>query len=385
MKLLRLALVAASASLLMANVADAGGEYLFRYKAALAEQANDSIGDKDGVCEPGESGPEDCDGHCAAGEEGTPDCPAAENPGDDDEGPGDTPVNTVAGDVGDPVEANDPAAPSPLKLKPTTGKLTVGPSRIVYQCYEASGGWGNYTFAVPTPPDGDWSWIESYDVVMKSKLGSSSFPGSWFPPERYYVAPNADTTSGKLTVSHGEEACIRAKVRQNVASEAPATLYLLVNDYADSVVVNDKVTFADYWADDFVSTSLTLDPECAGGCNFVALDDLQISGPEEVTMHPGDTLALWTAQGDPNGIYDWGVGNVSGYCYETCWVGFEDDPVTGGSRLFVRDLPDVTWEPSLEVPIDGFYPSEGTHYLYVTVKDTVGRSTFVPLALHLVR
>lgn len=352
MKFARLAFAALASIVLFAGSVHAEADFVFRYKSGI-------------VADPNASGP-------SGGDTGG-------NPGDTGGNPDDE--NVLVGGVDQATtdtepgnENDDPDAPSPaLSVEKIDGKLTAGSDRIIYQCFRATGGYGNYGFAIRPSFDGDTSWIESADIVVRSDLHSPSMPNSMMVDQDVAVAPSTDGTT--FGVSGGGEACIRIKINSDTASGETASTTLYVDDYKDELVTGGRIPVDDFWNDaNWKTIDVSFTPGCSVGCTVP--DPLVIVGaPEEVTMSPGDHLPVtWHAEGDPSNEYTWGIGNVSGYCYEECWVGYENDPVTGELYMYIRDLPEYD-----------YYVSEGDHFMYITVEDSMDRFVFVPFNLKVVR
>lgn len=270
MKLALTAVTLLSALALGSGFAQADNGYIFRYKAELVGtpspenpgEDDDDIGD--GVCQVGESGSEDCNGVCEDGEEGSPDCTIAEEPGDDE-----LLIDTVDGTADYDLEDKgiDPLAPLPeFAIVPSESGRNVNSDGIAYQCFKLSGGWHNYSFAPRGHFEPARDWIESFDIVMKSELGSPmTAPNGFEAFNDWRFAPPFDEDSYSNGVTSETDACIRIKVKPGVKSTKSATIEMLVMDYPPSLVSDGKVSWNDS-AENYIWIPVTFKPDCIGGC-----------------------------------------------------------------------------------------------------------------------
>jgi len=327
----RLLTLLASTVVLFAGVAHADNDFVFRYKSAIVN-ADQGGGD--------------------AGNDG------GDESGSEDDGPSGSNVGAVTGipdyDNMDSYHEDDDPEPS-LSLVSTGGTSTVGPSRIIYQCFKASGGWGNYNFMVD-PFVGDTSWIESYDVVMRTEVGSSAFQQSWIEEFNLGVAPAI--SGGSLGVTSSGEGCIRIKVKENAVTKNFAKTMFYVNDYPDTLVSSGHVSEDDIWNyTGGIDLPVTFKPDCGSDCALPVPDELEIFGPDEITVHLGETVPLpWHAEGDPYGLYYWGLGNMSG---DGAWIDFVH---LENGEVVIETHPDPLAAP--------------WYILRLTVEDSYGRDIY---------
>lgn len=378
MKFNRFAFAILATTFLCSGFAHAEDNFIFRYKAELVgTDASPNPGDPtadpndhDSICEPGESGTEDCNGVCEAGEEGSPDCTVAENPDEDGHD-----IDSVDADVNyDDLYLNlDPSAPQPLTVVATDSKRDVGADRIIYQCFQVSGGWRNYGYTM-SDPSGDTSWVESFDIVMKSDLGSTSMPNALLSND-VPTAPSVNSVAGTFGVTSATEACIRIKVAEGASSPLPVDTAFYLDDYSDDMVVGGQVDQDDLWGDDnYLELPVTFRPNCSAGCD----SDI----PQLVVQAIGGSVDLTTLTEIPLSGYGYGPG-----------PDFHPEPnlvhISGGvppynvqidaeAMGYAESLP---WGDGCEVsftfgrvPVE-FYPGPGTDHFAaaIQVTDSVGQ------------
>lgn len=235
------------------NAAD-GANFIFRYKTGLTE---DVAGDNthDGVCEEGE-------------DPASPDCVDEEVPGDDEEEPGEV-VETV-----DPVPDWDNGwfgeveGLTPLRISATTQKTDVGTSKIIYQCFKAEDGYGNYNWWIygsSTDLPGFDLWAEKIDIVSRSDLGkpliNAVFNDQWMGD----VPMAPDPVGGRLAFTN--EACVRIQVKEDAIPADDISVNVMVDDYPDEDVVGGTMPGESFWtADSGADFNVLMKPNCTSNC-----------------------------------------------------------------------------------------------------------------------
>lgn len=266
------------ALVLWAGFAHADGSFVFRYKAAMVGQTAEGNGNGDGVCDPGEEGSPDCpgttpeedhadDGVCDPGEEDTRDCKI---------------ITVDQKPNWDGFYSN-----GSVTMSATVGTRNVGADNLIYQCYKATGGNGNYMFWLNQQVGGDTHWIDMIDVVMRSDLGVPMVSSQY---SYAYVAPAFDAGLDKLSVDHNGEACVRVKVKPDQVPAFDALGDLWVDDYPSSVVSGDRVAKINFnntasWA----AVSVKLKPNCLNEDCTIPTVGPDLPTPHGFTLEPTGT------------------------------------------------------------------------------------------------
>lgn len=283
---------------------DGSNDFIFRYKAEIAGNPADenvdeppSVEDEgpsggeegpseNGICEPGESGLPDCDGVCDNFEIGSPDCSLQEDNRIED-------VSIIPDDfVGGDSDV--------LTLIPTSAKSAVEPDGIIYQCFQAEGGFGNYHFILDPYVNGEHrSWVESFDIVLDDDLGttlpSSVYEDSW---GEYLVAPAYDAVNDRFPVDYEGEVCVRVKVKEDAFPVSDAMISsFYVMDYSESSVTAGSISPYDFFmGDNWINMIVHLKPECTSDCNVgvpTPPDDIW-SDTDELTLASYPSLTRLT-------------------------------------------------------------------------------------------
>jgi len=233
------------------NAAD-GANFVFRYKTGLTE---DVAGDNshDGVCEEGE-------------DPTSPDCVDEEVP--DEEETGEV-VETV-----DPVPDWDNAwigevdGVTPLRISATTQKTDVGTSKVIYQCFKAEAGYGNYNWWIygsSTDLPGFDLWVEKVDIVSRADLNkplvNALFDGDWLG--NVPMAP--DPVGGRFAFT--DEACVRIQVKEDAMPADDVVVNVMVDDYPDEDVIGGTMPPDRFWtADSAADFNVVMKPNCTSNC-----------------------------------------------------------------------------------------------------------------------
>jgi len=382
MKFTRFAFAVLASTFLWSGLAHADNDFIFRYKAELvgtdagsnSGDPEEDIGDHDGVCEAGESGVQDCNGVCEVGEEGTPDCPVAEDPGDEEEDDG--LIHTVDGNA-DYTNVNfvlDPNVPQRLSIVPTDYNRNVGADRIIYQCFKVSGGWHNYGYTM-SDPSGDTSWVESFDIVMKSNLHSPNMPNAMLSNDTA-AAPSVNPGAGTFGVTSESEACIRIKVAEGASVGGEVETWFYLDDYSNDMVLGGQVDEDDLWSDNnYLELPVIFRANCTENCRTEV--------PQLVVQATGGSADLTTLTEIPLSGYGYGPGPdyhpEPNLVHITGGVPPYNVQIDAESMGYVDSLP---WGAGCEVsfnfakvPVE-FYPGPGTDHFgaAILVTDALGQS-----------
>lgn len=220
--------------------------FVFRYKSELVGV---SAGESDGVCEEGE-------------DPASPDCVA--DGGDDDA----EAVETVDG-VPDWDDAwiGEVDGVTPLRIEASGSKSDVGSSKVIYQCFKAYDGYGNYNWWIydvkATLPGFD-AWAERVDIVSRSDLGKP-LVNSEFDSDGWMVPMAPAAASGRLGFT--DEACVRIQVKKDAIPADDVVVNVMVDDYADEDVVGGTVPGENFWtAESAADFTVRMKPNCTSKC-----------------------------------------------------------------------------------------------------------------------
>jgi len=223
-----------------AGLAHANDSFVFRYKAEIVANTH---GDTGG---------------------GTGDVGGGDN--DTQAGSG---IDNVEAEVGDPEvdTSTDPDSPSALSLVPDGSSASVGPDRIIYQCFKVSGGWKNYHYRSNLI----WplkNWMEGQDIVPRSNLGA---PFETLSDEegRILVTTYPHLQPYSFSPTQEDEPCLRIKVKEDALSDQPVSTTFTVADY-DPQYIDEEISAIwnafMYDTANSVTVPVTFTPSCDGGC-----------------------------------------------------------------------------------------------------------------------
>jgi len=292
-------------------------------------------------------------------------------------GPGGPGPETVIIDIDDEGERNvDPGAPEPeLSLVATTGNLVPNASRVIHQCFQAAGGYQNYSFTMDAI---DSAWVEAFDLVLPADINNATMPRSYVPSRGTPVAPYLTGDGERFTVSGSGSVCMRIKVAEGAANYNRVQTAIFLDDYPDSTVAGGSIAVGDMWTtQNFLIQPVAFTPQCPGGCTT----DDPGPPPELVLSASGGSVSLSTLTYMGFG---WGYGPGPGFNPTPNIV-----DISGGLPPYhVEIQADAMGSPSPQPHTDGcritwgffgippeFYPGDGSavYNATITVRDAANQ------------
>jgi hypothetical protein len=199
----------------------------------------------------------------------------------------------------------DPQAPTELRLTVTDGERKPNSEEIVYQCFEASGGHGNYNFAIMQPLTGDMSWVSDFDIVAQSHLGSPMSAHFDVPMMRTF--PVFDYENRSFDVTATGEVCVRFLVDTNVWEPEPVTVSFSVADYPTEMISSGAVSETSYFdAPSVRMLTFSMNPANTQGWSLPPQSLMLVMGPSSPIMNLGENPFPFHASGG-SGDYTWSV------------------------------------------------------------------------------